>query len=268
MNVMHHEKGRDPYYKIWHSASNCMIIYFYTDGGKIVFQNGIYPIQRGSLCFVRARQQHYTLPEQPEEYDRSKIFFSEELMGELLKTVREDRGMTELFQSSSVIYGRIPEAHWQEVERLYEEAWIGLKERNDSAMFRCCCLRLLLYLRDYLGEHMTNTNDRLTRTIDFINRSYASPITLDDICREVYSSKYYLCRTFKNAVGMTIMEYLLKTRLAAAKSALLSEEESSIGEISEKCGFSGVSYFSQAFKKNTGFSPNQYRKRFGKSRKS
>ena len=245
-----------------------MIIYFYTDGGNIVFQNKIYPIQKGSMCFVRAGQQHYTLPDKPDRYDRSKIFVREQAVEEILNLGREDKALQRLFENSAVIYAKVSEEHREDVEKIYARAEYCLHTLEDVSGFLCCFFQLLLYLRDFSCEQIAKADDNLTKAIAFINRHYASAITLDDICRESYVSKYYLCRSFKNSVGMTIMEYLLKTRLVAAQNHLISDETLSIGEISEACGFSGISYFSQIFKKNTGLSPNQYRKRYGKRQDS
>lgn len=267
MRIIHHERGRDPLYNIWNSSEECMIIYFYSGGGNVVFQNKIYPIKRGGLCFIRAGKQHYTLPDKPEIYDRSKIFVSEKKLNDILNLAYGDDVLNSLFRSNSVIYAQIPESDHSDVEKIYEKALDALDEKCDETVFTCCFFQLLIYLRDYSSGHITNRNDSLTRTIDFINRSYAFPITLDDVSAGVHMSKYYLCRRFKEALGVTIMEYLLKTRIAAAKNFLASDRIS-ISEIAEKCGFSSTSYFSQIFKKSTGFTPIRYRNRFGENENS
>ena len=54
MRIIHHERGRDPLYNIWNSSEECMIIYFYSGGGNVVFQNKIYPIkEEGFASSVR-----------------------------------------------------------------------------------------------------------------------------------------------------------------------------------------------------------------------
>ena len=58
---------------------------------------------------------------------------------------------------------------------------------------------------------------------------------------------------------MTAMEYVLKTRIAAAKGLLLSGTLS-VNEISERCGFSSISYFSQKFKEETGVTASEFRR--------
>lgn len=259
MKIIHHEVGRDPLYKIWHASSSCMIIYFYTDGGSIVLQNQIYPIEKGGLCFIRARQQHYTLPDQPEKYDRSKIYLSESVLGAILELAGEDQKLHDLFRDSSAVYAQIPEEQRAAVERIYDRAEQCLAAEADTTTFLWCLFSLMIYLRDFSSDHITNPKGHLTRAIAYINHHYAEHITLDDIVREAYISKYYLCRSFKTVVGMTVMEYLLKTRIAVAKNHLRAGALS-IGEIAERCGFLSVSYFSQIFKKTTGLTPLQYRR--------
>lgn len=259
MKILHHDIGRDPLYKIWNSSSlYCMIIYFYSDGGSIVFQNKIYPIKKGGLCFINTRTQLYTLPDKPEQYDRSKIHMTARGVADMLKLFPDDEKLHTLFEKSSVVYAEIPDEYRGAVEGIYADAEKSLSGKNDAAAFTSCFLRLLLYLRDYSIEYVETSGDDLTKVIDFINRSYPQNITLDDICRESYISKFYLCRRFKRTLGMTIMEYLLETRIATAKNKLESGGVT-ISEVSEKCGFSSQSYFCQVFKKATGLTPMQYR---------
>ena len=69
----------------------------------------------------------------------------------------------------------------------------------------------------------------------------------------------HLARLFKKKIGLTVMEYILKTRIAMAKE-LLCEAKMSVTEISEACGFSSISFFSRTFKKEVEKTPLQYKK--------
>ena len=55
------------------------------------------------------------------------------------------------------------------------------------------------------------------------------------------------------------MEYLLKTRIVTARR-LLTETALPISEISNRCGFSSLSYFCRVFKAQTQSTPLQFRK--------
>jgi AraC-like DNA-binding protein len=55
------------------------------------------------------------------------------------------------------------------------------------------------------------------------------------------------------------MNYILKTRIILAQD-MLSKEKLSVAEISERCGFSSISYFCRVFKNETGKTPLEYRR--------
>ncbi len=255
MDIIHHEIGRDPLYKIWNYPKLNMIIYFYSDGGKIVFQDNIYPIKKGVLCFINSSKRHYTMPSDPDVYDRSKIFANQKIVNGILELTSDDSEFTDTFLNSSVVYAKIPNELHSTVESIYKKAF---ENKGNKAVFINCFFELMLYLKQYVVQKNTYLGDNLTKVLEYINNSYQLPLTLDDICKKAHISKYHFCRKFKNTFGLTLMEYLLQTRIAAAKTMLVTTD-SPINMVAEKCGFSSVSYFCQIFKKRTGLSPNQYR---------
>ena len=84
----------------------------------------------------------------------------------------------------------------------------------------------------------------------------------EDIGHEAIAAKYrlhpgYLSRLFKQEMGETLSEYLLRTKVERA-AQLLKEDRYKIGEIAGMVGYSTSSYFSVMFKKYTGCSPREY----------
>ncbi len=261
MEVLHHDIGRDPLYKIWHYINGNMIIYMYSDGGSIVFQDKIYPIKKGALCFIGADKQLHTMPDNPSIYNRSKIIIPENIVRGFLNLQPEKDDFYNLFTSNSVVYAQIPPDKADDIETIFKEAEVAFSEKErDTQTIMCCFFRLLIYIKKYATEHTSLPDDFMTTVIEIINRNYSQDISLDRLCSEIHMSKYHFCRKFKNTMGITVMEYILKTRLAAAKDALLLNQMT-IREISERCGFSSVSYFCQVFKQSTGITASAYRKR-------
>lgn len=87
----------------------------------------------------------------------------------------------------------------------------------------------------------------------------------EDIGHNVIAAKYrihpgYLSRLFKQEMGETLSEYLLRARIERA-AKLLKEGDHKIGEIAGMVGYSASSYFSIMFKKYTGYSPREYTQR-------
>ena len=258
--IWYHHRGMDAFYKIWHITNQNMLIYMHSDGGSIVCSEKLYPIQEGVLCFVGGRKYHYTMPDEPKDYDRSKVFVSDEELQKILALFPENAGFQKLFTEEAFVYARIGEDQREEVERLYEE----MEKCSDRNVFGDVVrfsnyAKLLAYLSENILESVSPNTGLMYRALDFINNNICEDIGVDDICAAVHSSKYHFCRQFKKATGMTVMNYILKTRIVLAQSMLL-KEEISIGEVSERCGFSSISYFCRVFKEDTRRTPLQYRR--------
>ena len=68
-----------------------------------------------------------------------------------------------------------------------------------------------------------------------------------------------LSRKINGITGYTTISYVLQLKLNKAKT-MLEDDNTSITEVSDACGFYYVSYFSRAFKKEFGLSPSEYKK--------
>lgn len=93
---------------------------------------------------------------------------------------------------------------------------------------------------------------------DFIKISYIKQ-GLDSIVSQVHYDRKYLCKVFKKYTGMTMTEYLNKTRLEYAYNMLLYSD-STILDIAGDLGFSSLSYFNSSFKSRYNMTPKQVRK--------
>lgn len=101
-------------------------------------------------------------------------------------------------------------------------------------------------------------DDQISRMLAFINQNYGSITHISQIADQFYISHYHLCRIFKQAMQVTIVEYLNQIRIKNA-CRLLETTERDVGDIAESCGYRSSSYFCSVFKKATGVSPSGYR---------
>ncbi|MDY7223972.1 response regulator transcription factor [Halalkalibacterium halodurans] len=88
---------------------------------------------------------------------------------------------------------------------------------------------------------------------------YQSSLSLETVADSLQVSSAYLSRLFKEQLGITFTHALTKLRIKRAIQ-LLHSTNLTINEISEKVGYETQHYFSTAFKKVMGVSPNRYRK--------
>ena len=101
---------------------------------------------------------------------------------------------------------------------------------------------------------------------EYIDSHFKDPITLDLLAQQTHQNKFYIAHTFKEAFGISPIKYLMERRVDESKY-LLEETDLSIGQIGSIIGFSSSSHYSQAFRRSTSFSPNEFRKQFRKAPK-
>ncbi len=85
-------------------------------------------------------------------------------------------------------------------------------------------------------------------------------LTISRVASMLYVSDAYLRKKFREYYGMSPKQYLTERRIEFAKY-LIEIDCFTQSEIAERCGFSGVKYFRTAFKKLTGKSVGQYKRK-------
>ncbi len=236
-----------------------MFIYTYSNGGSIVCNEKIYPIEKGTLCFIGANKYHYTMPDEPEVYDRSKLFVVPEKLERLLKALSDERKFSR-FSHGGLVYSVIPPEEAEEVEHIFGELEKYKEDPYFDEVVLACCMKLIVMISRNSIEHIAPVVGAVNKAIDYINSNIFRDMTINEICSAIHISKYHFCRRFREHTGMTVMNYILKTRVVMAKNILLSEK-ASVSDISHRCGFSSLSYFCRIFKEETGLTPLEYRKR-------
>lgn len=99
----------------------------------------------------------------------------------------------------------------------------------------------------------------IQQSIDFIEQHIAEEITLDNLAKLAYFSKYHFHRMFKSTTGKTLMEYVRERRLTRATYELIYSSKR-ITDIAFHLGFNSQDAFDNAFKRTYGIPPKEYRK--------
>lgn len=98
---------------------------------------------------------------------------------------------------------------------------------------------------------------RYHRIVKFIDENYMEKITLDDIVAKEFITKNYLSHFWKKVSSYSFQERINYERVIKSQFFLL--DHMNISKISERCGFSDVKYYYQAFKKWFGCMPLEHR---------
>jgi LacI family transcriptional regulator len=98
----------------------------------------------------------------------------------------------------------------------------------------------------------------MAAAVRFIRQHACSGPTIDDVAAHISMSRSALQRRFKETVGRTLHEEMLRMRLARARE-LLSESDLPIAIIAEKSGFRHQEYMGAVFRQHLDQTPAQYR---------
>lgn len=93
--------------------------------------------------------------------------------------------------------------------------------------------------------------------IYYIEDHLEEELTLDAIANEFFVSKYHISHIFKENMGVSLHQYIMKKRLYACKEVLLGNVN--ISEAYQSFGFRDYSSFYRAFKKEFGISPKEFK---------
>lgn len=109
------------------------------------------------------------------------------------------------------------------------------------------------------GEKLASHQNIAQQVREYLNRNLDRDLSLDELSESIHISKYHLCRQFKQAFGVSPIQYHLDSRINRAKELLVTTSLS-IGTIAETVGFQSIYSFSRAFKKRENVSPSVYRR--------
>lgn len=99
--------------------------------------------------------------------------------------------------------------------------------------------------------------------IIYIHEHFRNKITVGNIAGAAFISERECFRTFQECLRTTPVEYLKAYRLQQA-SRMLAQGRESVTLVSQACGLGSSSYFGKVFREHTGYSPLEYRRRYGR----
>lgn len=119
-----------------------------------------------------------------------------------------------------------------------------------------CCKNLTDYI---ISKREDFCKTKILKAKELIKNNFQDPnLSLNIICNSIFISISYFSLIFKKYTDMTFVEYLTNFRIEKAKELLKTTALRS-SEIAYNVGYNDPHYFSAAFKKNTGFTPTDFR---------
>jgi transcriptional regulator GlxA family with amidase domain len=111
-----------------------------------------------------------------------------------------------------------------------------------------------------VSRAVEETNRRMLRARDTMDRAYAEPLDVPALAQIANVSEAHFIRTFRATFGETPHRYLQRRRVERAMF-LLRATDRSVTDICLDVGFNSLGTFSRSFQAIVGESPTTYRER-------
>jgi|LSQX01.2.fsa_nt_gb AraC-like DNA-binding protein len=130
---------------------------------------------------------------------------------------------------------------------------------------RACIPFLLGLLQSIQGSKFSlhdsfPTNLHVRRAVRYVYEHYRETITLESMAAQLGINKSYLAHVFRAELGETFTEFVNRFRVEMSKAALQDSREP-ILNVALQHGFTSQNYYGRVFKKLTGITPSEFRKR-------
>ena len=150
-------------------------------------------------------------------------------------------------------------------ESEYRTYYNKLEENSNATLLNQITLTLNLYRTVCKGvedkKKLKDTSAITTSIASYIDINYGDKnLSLTSVADLFSISEPYLSSIFKQSLGINFSTYMEGIRIDKAKE-FLEKTNLSIGEISENVGYGSVNSFCRAFKRVTGISASEYRKK-------
>jgi AraC-like DNA-binding protein len=256
----------------FHSHPELELVYVKESYGKRIIGNSVAQFVPGDMVFLGSDIPHVWLNDEIYYQSISSlkakaivVYFNKDIFGPAFYEQKETQKIINLFSQAEKglsIRGKTNEKIARKLEKLSTkqnfEIIVGLFEilsilsESDEIDF--------INSEAYSPVSSQVKNDRISDVFDYVKQNYKEEIALTEIAKIAHLTPTSFCRMFKIKTKKSFVEYLNEVRISNA-CKLLIETEMGVSEIAYDCGYKTASNFNQLFKKLTGTTPKEYRKK-------
>lgn len=213
---------------------------------NVEYRGHRYVARKGNVILIDCQEPHYYYASDGLEF--MYIHFDGSNSHELCSYIMSQFGI--LFQGENTV--AIGEQLFQMIERYQRNDVLSVSE-SSLAIYR------LLAALCRMPENKTEETSPVDAAINYIQKNVGKKITLSELAKVANLSPFYFSHIFKAHTGYSPLEYVISTRLDAAK-ILLKTTTLAVSEIAFRVGYENSGSFINLFVKKDGCSPTEFRK--------
>lgn len=274
-----------------HFRRNTMdyIVYIIQEGELYIEEDGErYSLKKGDIIILKPNLTHagfkkaccdyyyihFRYPEGENIKDKSLDEIIQEILSKRNEAL-ESNPMSYFEYSNSLCY--LPKYYNIRDKSVFSHFLIFLKDALEDynkkylhyrVVFACKLIQFFVTIsKEYLATEVENLRTSFSKAFlkveaiqNYIHGNFKRKITRMDVQNTFNTNYDHMNRMFKKLMGYTIIDYLNRVRIDKSRE-LIENTSLSISEIGLEVGISDIYYFSKVFKKYTGRTPLEYRKK-------
>jgi AraC family transcriptional activator of pobA len=247
-----------------------MIAFKKLKSGTITYGRTKYDHENGSLMFVKPRQVIQFREIELEEAGFNIFFHEDFLNGHPLHDEIKKYGFFE-YETNEALHlsPREEQIIWELHDKIEAELNSNMDEYSRDIILTHVD-SVLKYSQRFYKRQFINRTELSGKTVSKFNKALSAYFdkgllqtkglpTVNFMASDLNLSARYLSDMLKQETGKTAIDLIHIYLINEAKNRLKGEDQS-VSEIAYTLGFENLPYFSRLFKKETGVSPNQFKK--------
>ncbi len=234
----------------FHTHDICEFIFLKNGDTSAIIGDKTYKLQKDSLVIFRSNIPHRIKIDSSEVYERHNILFNENELAngifhklpkeiDLINCSGNER-MIKLFDKIDYYYSKFSG----------ENLKILVKNTIEEILFN-------LYVEPFeeFNTNQISVHPIISKAVEYINRHYTEPITIDDIAMEVCVTKSHMHHLFMENMKISPKKYINMKRLSKAQKLISTGEKPT--SVYMKCGFLDYGTFFRNYTNYFGFLPSE-----------
>lgn len=251
----------------WHQHEHYEFYFFLEGDMDYQIEDHIYPLEYGDYLLVPPHVMHRPVFHNTNvPYRRFVLWVSESYFQKLCQISPDFSYYFDTVHQQKAYHCRPDYIQLQELQarltNLIEESRSNSPFCELNAHLMLC--QFLVYVNrmtyERLHEFTAPTSNILYLNVcAYINSHLNETLSLDSLASHFFVSKYHISHVFKDNMGISLHQYILKKRLHICKNAILSGQP--LGTLFQQYGFTDYSSFYRAFRKEYGVSPTDFKEK-------